>query len=237
MKKAKFRYLKKIVFIVFMCIENLFSAKSQPTAGTTGLLNIPSAKMQQDGTFMVGTNYLPEIITPESFDYNTGNYYLNITFLPFLEVNYKMTLFNNNGKYNRQDRSFAVRLRLLKEGHVSPSVVLGTNDAYTSAENSNQYFGSMYTVATKHFQWSKNKLGITTGYGFTPFRHNNYIGLFGGLSYSPYFFNQMNLILEYDSKYFNIGSSITVLKHVHLMAFTCDFKEIVGGISYKVYLE
>lgn len=56
--------------------------------------------MQKDGTFMMGINYLPDIITPEPFNYNTANYYFNITFLPFFEVSYKMTLFSNDGRYN-----------------------------------------------------------------------------------------------------------------------------------------
>lgn len=211
---------------------------SQTIGGITGLLNTPSAQMQEDGTFMMGFNYLPNIVTPEPFNYNTGSYYFNITFLPFLEVSYKMTLFSNDGKYNRQDRSIGLRGRLIKERHIIPSVVVGANDIHTHVEGSqNQYFGSMYVVATKGFSWNKNKLGLTMGYSFAPFRHNNYVGLLGGLSYSPYFFNQLNLMTEYDSNHINIGSSLLVLKHLHLLAFMCDFKkDIVGGISYKVFL-
>ena len=34
--------------------------KAQYTMGTTGMMNIPTAEMQQTGTFMIGGNYLPE---------------------------------------------------------------------------------------------------------------------------------------------------------------------------------
>ena len=43
--------------------------------GVTGLLNIPTADMQVDGTFMVGANYLPEQMLPDFWDYNSGNYF------------------------------------------------------------------------------------------------------------------------------------------------------------------
>ena len=47
--------------------------------GNTGLMNIPTADMQEQGTFLLGGNYLPDGMTP--FNFNTGNYFANITFL------------------------------------------------------------------------------------------------------------------------------------------------------------
>lgn len=38
--------------------------KAQYTMGTTGMMNIPTAEMQQTGTFMIGGNYLPEELNP-----------------------------------------------------------------------------------------------------------------------------------------------------------------------------
>lgn len=97
--------------------------------GVTGLLNIPMADMQVDGTFMVGANYLPEQMLPDFWDYNSGNYFLNVTFLPCLEVGYRCTLMKlKTGKWN-QDRSVSLRIRPLKEGRYWPSVVVGSNDA------------------------------------------------------------------------------------------------------------
>ena len=237
MNKVRFKYMDKTLWVICILSLAVPVVKSQPIAGTTGLLNTPSAQMQQDGTFMLGANYLPDIITPEPFNYNTGNYYLNITFLPFIEINYKMTLFKVNNRYNHQDRSFALRMRLLEENHILPSLVVGANDVYTSSEKGNQHFGAMYTVVTKHFMLSENKLGITIGYGFVPFRNNRYVGLFGGISFSPYFFNQLNLMAEYDSDHFNVGGSLLIAKHLNLVTFSCNLKDIVGGIAYKIYLE
>ena len=87
--------------------------KAQYTMGTTGMMNIPTAEMQQTGTFMIGGNYLPEELNP--FKYNSGNYFVNITFFSFLELNYRCILLKSDymakkPKFNQQDRSLSVRL-------------------------------------------------------------------------------------------------------------------------------
>lgn len=97
--------------------------KAQYTMGTTGMMNIPTAEMQQTGTFMIGGNYLPEELNP--FKYNSGNYFVNITFFSFLELNYRCILLKSDymakkPKFNQQDRSLSVRLRPLKEGKYWP---------------------------------------------------------------------------------------------------------------------
>ena len=86
--------------------------KAQYTMGTTGMMNIPTAEMQQTGTFMIGGNYLPEELNP--FKYNSGNYFVNITFFSFLELNYRCILLKSDymakkPKFNQQDRSLSVR--------------------------------------------------------------------------------------------------------------------------------
>ena len=107
---------------------------AQHSMGVTGLLNIPTADMQADGTFMAGVNYLPEQMLPEHWDYNSGNYFLNMTFLPCLEIGYRCTLLKlKTGKWN-QDRSVSLRIRPLKEGKYWPSVVVGSNDALTTGQ-------------------------------------------------------------------------------------------------------
>ena len=91
--------------------------------------------MQEDGTFMTGGNYLPQEMLPREWGYNSGNYFVNLTFLPFMEVAYRCTLLKvkSTGKWN-QDRSVSPRLRPLKEGKGWPSVVIGSNDLLTTGE-------------------------------------------------------------------------------------------------------
>ena len=53
--------------------------------GTTGLLQMPTAEMQKDKTFMCGVGAIsPQIISSKEWwgDYYTLNYYVNITIFP-----------------------------------------------------------------------------------------------------------------------------------------------------------
>ena len=88
----KFNMIKKLLFICLFLFSSLLLS-AQLTLGTSGLLNSPSADMQPDKTVMIGGNFLNDHITPGGFPYDTYNYFLNITFLPFLEVAYTCTLF------------------------------------------------------------------------------------------------------------------------------------------------
>lgn len=66
--------------------------QAQYMLGTTGMMNIPTADRQKPGTVMLGGNYLPKQMMPTRFDYNTGNYFVSISFFSFLELAYRETL-------------------------------------------------------------------------------------------------------------------------------------------------
>ena len=118
------RQRKNVCVLLLILLFSSLSAvwaplKAQYSMGTTGLMNIPTADMQPDGTFMAGGNFMPSAILPPEWNYHSGNYFLNMTFLPFLEVAYRCTLLKtgdaHGNKWN-QDRSVSLRLRPLKEG-------------------------------------------------------------------------------------------------------------------------
>lgn len=219
------------------------SLYAQYSLGMTGLLTIPTADMQPDGTFMGGGNFLPEAMTPSYWDYNTGNYFVNITFLPFLEMAYRCTLFHGefeNGNEWQQDRSVSLRLRSLKEGNWWPAIVVGSNDAFTTGnlnmfnrETGNRFFSSVYVVATKHLLSGQHDLGFSLG-GNIPFRKDSYRkGLFGGVSYRPSFLKPVTFMAEYNAKAFSIGAAASLFNHISLYAFCYDFKAVSAGIRYE----
>ena len=84
------KYLRLYSIMLVLCILVVY-AQAQRSMGTTGQLNIPTADMQPDGTFIAGGNFMPQEMMPEAWDYSTGNYFVNMTFLPFLEVAYRCT--------------------------------------------------------------------------------------------------------------------------------------------------
>lgn len=168
-----------ILFLLFFVM--IGAVHAQFTYGTTGLLNMPTADMQRDKTFMFGSGFLEKHATPARWTYNTFNYYFDITIFPWLEVSYICTLHkamevdpaygpgfwvpSTYGKFVNQDRNFAVRLRLWKEGWWkpwTPQIVLGANDALNnswtegskiemSSATANGFYSRYYLVVTsKH---------------------------------------------------------------------------------------
>ena len=88
----KHKIIKKTLLTIgiSLSIVNSHLSIAQRSLGVSGLLNIPSADMQEDGTFMAGGNYLPQEMLPQEWGYNSGNYFVNLTFLPFMEVAYRI---------------------------------------------------------------------------------------------------------------------------------------------------
>lgn len=186
---------------------------AQSLAGTTGLLHAPSAEMQEDKTFMFGGNVLHLVplryISSKEIKY-TFNYYVNITFFPWLEVGYTCTLnyaepgstyFPEHvwGKYTNQDRRFNARLRVWKEGwwkEWTPQIVLGlddpaSHDNYGGGDTKldgtgmNNYFTRYYLAATKHFGLKNiGNLGIHASYVMgRPVYREHYDGMALGVNF------------------------------------------------------
>ena len=181
--------MKKILLIALLTIFTC-SAKGQFTYGTTGLLNMPTADMQKDKTFLFGGGYLEKHASSGRWFYDTYNYYVNITFFPWMEFAYTCTLHKalandpflpmgwvsyTYGKFVNQDRNFHVRFRLWKEGWWkwwTPQIVIGSNDVIgdswhggsltNPSENPNNGFNNRYYIAaTKHFTFKDlGELGI-----------------------------------------------------------------------------
>ena len=224
-----------LILLFLTCGMNM---SAQYSMGNTGLMNIPTADMQETGTFMGGGSYLPDGLTP--FKYNTGNYFVGITLFSFMELTYRETLLKSyqygaNGKYKEQDRSMSVRIRPLKEGRYSPAVVIGTNDPFH--DKGDNYFASVYGVATKSFSLAKgDRLAVSIG-GFVPLnKHSVQKGVFGGVSYSPAFCRELLVTAEYDSEGLNVGAAARLWKHVSVHVFTREFNCISGGIRYECTL-
>lgn len=137
----------KNILILLLFMACTLSVKAQALWGSTGLLHMPTADMQEDKTFMFGGNILDKHPMPprwnnENYTY-TFNYYIDITIFPWLEVSYTCTLVKGRkleagywpeetwGKFVNQDRNFSARLRLWKEGwwkEWTPQIVAGVND-------------------------------------------------------------------------------------------------------------
>lgn len=252
-KTTGLQQLRRILLagVLFLC-PLLLSA--QLTYGVTGLLHAPSAEMQEDKTVMLGANFLHQNLTPPKWNYNTYNYYLNITIMPWLEVAYTCTLFSAESLglkpygysgFTNQDRYFSVRLRALKEGQFwkhMPAVVLGTSDPYTSSgkvatEQGNGYFSRFYIAATKHIRIGREEIGLHLSYLYN-FRHDYPLnGVAAGITYNPSVHPQLRLIAEYDSKDVALGATYLLFNHLHAQVELQNLKYFSGGLMFRFNLK
>ena len=232
---------RRLGIVCILCLLAC-SVKAQFTYGTTGLLHMPTADMQKDKTFMFGGSYLNKHATPSTWYYDTYNYYINITFFPWLEVGYTCTLFSAEwlgvdkygySGFTNQDRSFHGRLRIWKEGwwkEWTPQIVAGVNDFTTGAGtdysdmavegDGNGYFNRYYIAATKHLSWY-GYWGIHAAYVYNKRGKDKLNGAAVGVDYQfalkgeelwQKAVNGLNLMAEYDSKFVNIGARYSVWK-------------------------
>lgn len=230
------------LLIVVLLSFNLLLVKAQYSMGLSGQMNIPTAELNETGTFMGGVNFFPKEMMPVGFNYNTWNYFVNMTFFSLLEINYKCTLLKsdymaNNAKFNQQDRSFSIKLRALKEGKYYPAIAIGTNDPY-HGDNGRSYFSSLYAVLTKTLPLqSKHQLVLSLGYYHGLNSSTLQDGIFAGIRYTPAFLKQLSVMAEYDSQGFNVGAAAKIWNRVSVHLFTQEFKCISGGIRYEYTLK
>ena len=234
--------MRRIILGMLLVMGSMTAGWAQFTYGTTGLLHAPTADMQRDKTFMFGGSYLDRHATPSHWYYNTWNYYISITFFPWLEVGYTCTLHSAESLgvdkwgysgFTNQDRSFHGRLRLWKEGwwkEWTPQIVVGVNDFTTGGGedyldmavegNGDGYFNRYYLAATKHIVWY-GEWGLHVAYLYNKRKNDKLNGPAFGVDYRfalkgeelwQKAVNGLNLMAEYDSKYVNVGAKYSVWK-------------------------
>ncbi len=197
--------MKKNTFLLYFLLFLSLPTSAQFTRGTTGLINMPTADMQRDKTFMAGGGWLNTHATVPRWWYNTFNYYINVTIFPWLEVGYTCTLFKavpkdygnggrwvpyTYGKFVNQDRSFHARLRLWKEGwwkEWTPQVVLGSNEAVSNSSEGGS-IGGAHDQTGNGF-WARYYLAITK---HIEFEHIGTLGAHIAWIYSDRFDNPLN---------------------------------------------
>lgn len=258
--------MKRFIILTILCsFLSINKIPAQFTTGVTGLLHMPSAEMQKDGTAVIGGNFLNNHNLPSDYwwGYNTYNYFINITFFSRVEIAYVMTLVKGQkhisywpqqtwGKFCNQDRHFAGRLQVVKEGewwkHM-PSIVLGVNDPTTGGSfdytdlsvdgSGNGYFNRWYIAMTKHFQLKgMGELGVHAAYLYNKRTDYPLNGPAFGLNFRPNFHKNLNLIAEYDAKTINVGATYSLwADHFNFLFELQEGKYISAGLVYKVNLK
>lgn len=162
------------------------AALAQPNInGETGYINMPSGRIEADGTFRMGYSFAEPYVSLWS----------SITFLPRVELYARYTrimtgqIGNGNpywqGYGDYKDKVVSGKVLLLEEDRNTPSVAFGINDVVGTG-----LFKSKYLAASKQFGALDTTLGIGKG---------RISGVFAGGRYAPVTWNGFALTAEYDA--------------------------------------
>lgn len=258
-------YRRILLVAIFLC-GFVARMDAQFTDGVTGLLHMPNAELQRDGTLSIGGNYLNyrnvPFIDNSWYKYNTFNYFLNVSFFKRIEIAYICTLNkgvpNSSywpeqtwGKFRNQDRHFAAKVLLVEENQwwkYMPAIVVGVSDpttgdggkSYTNMGvngDGNGYFNRWYLALTKHFATKYGELGVHAAYLYN--RRTDYPlnGPAVGVNFRPNVHKNLNIIAEYDAKTINVGATYSLWNdHFNVLVELQKCKYLSAGLVYKVNL-
>ncbi len=232
--------------LFLIVVLTMFSApvSGQSTTGFSGYFSIPTAELSPDKSVNIGYNQLNR----KYYGFYEGKYdldvgFIDIGFLPIMEVGIRITRPRGFQTENKTtwDRMIASRVLPVKESKYFPAVAVGFQGFFTTGDDGGaNYFNSTYIVATKNFTtgWLINKLGFSLGYGNDILKASTYqfIGIFGGLKFSPKNMDYLELMVEYDADKWNAGARIIILKHIILLAGFEGLDSFSGGLSYRFML-
>ena len=203
---------ERLLLTIAILLFAPMTVRAQFADCSTGLLQMPTADMQDDGTFMITNNFINQHALPTSgWCYNTFQYGFAVSFWGRMEVGYVCTIFNGawdprpNKTWRQeimrnQDRHFTGRIRLLKEGEFGqkwiPSLVVGASDPFTAtggdytnldgtSGTGNGYFNRYFVVVTKHFDTPWGQLGTHVGYQKNRRKDYAINGPCAGINWSP----------------------------------------------------
>ncbi|MFZ1909162.1 MAG: YjbH domain-containing protein, partial [Burkholderiales bacterium] len=183
--------------------------------GQTGLLNMPDARIAPEGTWRTGVSFMRPYQSIWSslavFPWLEGSFrYTRIMHVPGFPEGYP----GGNLDYgDYKDKSFDLKLQLLPERGIWPSVVFGTQDFQGTA-----IFRALYGAASKQI----GNLDLTLGYG-----SKRIDGAFGGLRYTDPRLPNWSLVAEYDAYNYT-------LDHGAALSGAADYRKApAAGIEYR----
>lgn len=220
-----------------------FIYQAQSLNSTSGLINTPSAKMNNDGTVVLGVNYLHKsLVSFGGYTRDAISPFVNFTFLPFFEASFSITNVEKTG--NSQgigDRTISIKLQPIDQSYSFINLSVGVQNISTAFGGEKAIHNhAVYAVIGKQYDslfTNFTNFNINAGYGAKVFKgatSYSFQGLFSGIEIK--FFETVSLMTEYESERINAGLKLSFLRSIHLLAVYTDLKYFSGGISYSLQL-
>jgi hypothetical protein len=229
---------------------------AQQYTSMSGLIHVPSADMDPEGSARIGGHFLNREFVPERFfavfnqgKYNTFSHYLSITPFPWLEIGYTSIAFKHRQRYPGEtgytgsvgyydkDRHISLKLRPVQEAKWWPSIAIGADDPYSTSGAQSTYYSNFYMAATKHFDLKGNSLGIHLAYRKWKQDYNRkWNGTVGGITFRPFFAGNLRVIAEYTGNDVNVGFDWMLFKHILLQSSLQNGTYFTGGLCFYINL-
>jgi membrane-associated phospholipid phosphatase len=211
MKRRSLSLIRALILLIAAAAAMPAAAEPSLT-GQTGLIYMPDARLDPDGTWRTGYS------RAEPY----GAVWTSLTALPRFEGSLRYTEINGVPGFGSQpntdygdykDKSFDAKFLLIEEDGLWPAVVLGGQDLFGT-----EVFRAGYVTLGKQL----GDFDFTVGYGT-----ERIDGAFGGLRFRPQWLKGWALVAEYDAYDYarDRGSAITGVDQRK--------KDMVGGIEYR----
>ena len=219
---------------------------SQSLTGTEGLLTIPTARMHEDGTLVLGAGYIDR--TYSTYQNGRSDYtplYASVTFLPSVELGFRFSrALGPAGTQALGDRMFLARVRLLEEGASFPAIAVGAHDFLRSSSQRTNFFHALYAVASKRLGTPVGEsLDVHVGWGTDLIDAPGYqfVGPFGGAALSlledeASAIRDLSLLAEYDGRTVAAGVRVRILGGIVLSGGVQGLDAPIFGAAYTASL-
>lgn len=137
----------RIIF-TFLSTSSLILASSLSYSGTTGLLEIPTSRIQKD--YNTSIFYF--------FDKPYSHYGLSTTIFPNIELNSHLTSLSNSINTDKKDKIISIKALIYPESTYFPAVAYGMDDIWGDAN-----YSSKYIVFSKRIGYLDFSLGYAVG--------------------------------------------------------------------------
>ena len=182
-QSPRHRFLcSQTLLVVFGLLLAQTTLPAPTVFGQTGLINMPDARIEEDGTLRFGLSHFDPYTTAWG----------SISLFSRLELSGRFTEINgvrgfegNDDFGDFKDKAFDAKLLLLRESRYIPDITLGTQDFFGT-----QIFPATFIAFSKHF----GDVDVTIGYG-----DDRIDGAFGGLRYRPSWNKKLAFVAEYDA--------------------------------------